>query len=72
MAVIPATYEEWRHCITVLCGMTLTPEYIQQRLRALRNPSDRMTARFREVYGDEHLNHVIGWFEQAAAEQSSE
>lgn len=72
MVVIPATYEEWRHCITVLCRMTLTPEYIQQRLSALRNSSDRMTTRFREVYSEEHLNRVIGWFEQAAAEQRSE
>lgn len=59
MAVIPATYEEWRHYITVLCRITLTPEYIQQRLRALHNSSDRMTTRFREVHGEEHLNRVI-------------
>ncbi|NCC31026.1 MAG: hypothetical protein EOM24_03260 [Chloroflexia bacterium] len=72
MITLPSTYAEWHHCITVTCAITLTPEYIAQRLRALRNPSDRTTARFRELYGVAHLERVIGWFEQAASELRTE
>ncbi|MGQ9928552.1 MAG: hypothetical protein ACUVS4_17005 [Chloroflexaceae bacterium] len=67
---MPTTYAEWRHCITVTCGIELTAAYIAKRLRALRDPSDRMTARFRERYGADHLARVIAWFEQAADELS--
>jgi hypothetical protein len=67
MITLPTTYAERHHCINVTCAITLTPEYIAQRLRALRNPSDRTTARFRKLYGTEHLARVIDWFEQAAS-----
>lgn len=69
MNLIPTSYDEWRHCITEICKIALTPTYIQERLQALRNPNDRMTARFQQLYGNEHLERVIGWFERAAAEQ---
>ena len=41
--VVPRTYEQWRHCITVDCGMALTPAYIEQRLHALRDDNDDAT-----------------------------
>lgn len=65
MSILPTTYAEWHHCITVTCKITLTEAYVQQRLRALRDPSDRTTIRFRELYGAAHLERVTGWFEQA-------
>ncbi|MCG8349610.1 MAG: hypothetical protein MI924_17735 [Chloroflexales bacterium] len=68
MIILPTTYAEWHHCITVTCKIALTKAYLHQRLQALRDPSDRMTARFRELYGAAHLERVIGWFEQAAAD----
>lgn len=67
---LPTTFAEWRHCITVACAIELTAADSAQRLRALRDSSDRMTARFREMYGADHLARVIGWFEQAADELS--
>jgi hypothetical protein len=51
----------------VTCTIALTETYIHQRLQALRDPSDGMTARFRKLYGADHLVQVIGWFDQAAA-----
>lgn len=68
MVTLPTTYAEWQHCITVTCKIPLSEAYIHQRLRALRDPSDRTTARFRELYGAAHLERVIGWFEQALVE----
>ena len=32
---IPTNYAEWRECITVHCGIPLTPDYITERLIAL-------------------------------------
>ncbi len=65
---LPTTYAEWRHCITVSCAIELTAAYIAQRLRALRDPSDRMTDRFTQLYGADHLARVVAWFEQASDE----
>ena len=60
-----ATYDDWKHCITVECGIPLTPDYIDQRLAALKDPGDHHTQKFTSEYGVEHLAKVIGWFESA-------
>ena len=68
-----STYEDWKHCITVECGIPLTPDYIDQRIAALKDPRDHHTQKFKTEYGDAHLAKVIGWFETAkkdAVEQS--
>ena len=62
------SYDEWKNCITVLCGIPLTPAYVDQRIAALKNPGDHHTQKFRETWGDAHLAEVIGWFETAKAE----
>lgn len=67
---LPTNYAEWRHCITVECGIALTQAYIAQRLRALDNASDYSTQRLIAVYGRRHHQAVIAWFQQAAAELS--
>ena len=59
------TYEDWKHCITVLCGIPLIPDYVDQRLAALRDPADDKTQKFIATWGEAHLARVIGWFEQA-------
>ncbi|GAB3371990.1 hypothetical protein [Azotobacter armeniacus] len=69
---IPDSYASWRHCITVECGIPLTPDFIQRRLEILRNPQEQETQRFAKVYGEPHLQAVIGWFEQAARETRSD
>jgi hypothetical protein len=65
---IPQNFDEWRHCITVECGIPLTPEYVQERLATWRDGSCEETRRFRKRYGDAYLQQVIGWFEQAERE----
>ena len=60
------TYDDWKHCITVLCRIPLTPAYVEQRLAALRDPADNGTQRFIATWGEAHLARVIDWFEQAA------
>ena len=62
------TYDDWKHCITVLCRIPLTLAYVEQRLAALRDPDDNGTQKFIATWGEAHLAHVIGWFEQAERE----
>lgn len=64
-SALPGNYEQWKHCITVDCGIELTPEFINARLDALNNKKDHHTKKFTQLYGEEHLRSVIGWFEQA-------
>ena len=62
------SYEDWKHCITVLCGIPLTKSYIEQRLTALRDPANNTTQKFVAMWGEQHRLRVIGWFEQARQE----
>ncbi|MEM8572197.1 MAG: hypothetical protein AAGG56_15010 [Pseudomonadota bacterium] len=68
MGIVPQTYEEWKHCITVLCNIPLTPSYVQERITALQDKSDHRTQRFIETWGEPHHERTLVWFEQAAAE----
>jgi len=62
---VPQTYEQWHHCITVDCGLALTPAFIKERLGVWRDANADETQRFRRRYGDSHWQAVLGWFEQA-------
>lgn len=64
----PETYDQWRHCISVECGIPLTLAFITQRLDIWHDPESDETQRFRRLYGDAHWRSVVGWFEQAERE----
>ncbi len=63
--MIPLTYEQWHHCITVECGIALTRAFVEERLAALRAPVGEEGRRFAQLYGETHLQRVRAWFEQA-------
>lgn len=65
--MIPETYAQWRRCITVDCGLSLTPEFIAQRLAAMADAQSDDTLRFRRLYGDAHWQRVQRWFSLANA-----
>ncbi|PQO33692.1 hypothetical protein C5Y97_15780 [Blastopirellula marina] len=67
---IPRSYQEWRECITIRCGIILSAPYIRSRLNELRNASHSKTREFCGKYGQSHLNQVIRWFETALQEAS--
>lgn len=69
--MIPETYERWRRCITLDCGLELTSAFIDDRLAELRNPSAHRTRRFVEHHGEAHRARVIDWFERARREASA-
>lgn len=61
----PNSYEQWHHCITVECGIKLTPDYVAERLTVWRQENLEETKRFRHFYGDAYLRQVVSWFERA-------
>lgn len=70
-AFMPTNYDEWRHCITVECGLDLTVNYIDTRIVALNNDKDHYTQQFVKLYGREYLQQVLGWFTQAQKQAAS-
>ena len=67
-AVIPQTYAEWRRCIEIDCGLELNAPFIAKRLAALGAAGGDEPKRFARLYGDAHLQRVLGWFAQARTE----
>ena len=65
---IPKSYEEWHHCVTVICQQELTLPYIERRIKALSSTSDYMTKRFVQLYGEQQHIKTIEWFEKAQTE----
>jgi hypothetical protein len=63
--MIPQTYEQWRYCITVECGIPLTRAFAAQRLAVWSDPEAGETRRFRHLYGADHTERVRQWFAQA-------
>lgn len=63
--LIPRRYEDWRHCITQICGIPLTEPYIRERIRALNNNRDHMTTGFVQLYGEAQRQQTLAWFERA-------
>ena len=68
----PQNFNEWKYCITVECGITLSSSFIAQRLLVWRDESNEETRRFRQRFGDKYWRSVIGWFTQAETEFADE
>ena len=64
-SIIPNNFEEWRHCITVECGLDLTPGFVENRIASLQNTNEHYTQQFLKLYGEQHYQNVLGWFQQA-------
>jgi hypothetical protein len=60
------TYEDWRHCIEVACGIKLTPQYVATRIAELSDLDHYGTQRFIEAWGEAHRVQVLAWFQEAA------
>lgn len=66
--IVPCSYDDWKHCITMLCRIPLTLAYVEARMAALADPADYGTQRFVQIWGEAHLERVEGWFSQAHGE----
>ena len=63
--VIPQTYAQWHHCITVECGIPLTRTYVEERSTAWKDATSDESRRFEQLYGRVHRERIRQWFEQA-------
>jgi len=70
VSIVPTTYDEWKHCITVSCNIPLTPDYVQERIVELSDTSNYHTQKYIERWGTRQHAKTLGWFKQAAAELS--
>ena len=59
--MIPRTFDEWQDCIVNKCNIPLTKEFTQKRLSVYLNKDDAETKKFISLYGEGHLNNIIGW-----------
>jgi hypothetical protein len=48
----PQNFNEWKYCITVECGITLSASFIAQRLSVWKDENHEETRRFRQRFGD--------------------
>ncbi|MEM9900944.1 MAG: hypothetical protein AAF865_06340 [Pseudomonadota bacterium] len=71
MSVVPTTFAEWKHCITVTCDIPLTEKYVRERIAALTDKDDFQTRKFIERWGDAHHARTLEWFKEAAVELQS-
>lgn len=67
---LPQSYQDWKDCITRKCKIALTAHYVSERIRILSQSDAEETKKFRSLYGERHLQSVLSWFKQAAAEVS--
>ena len=68
MPFVPRNYDEWKHCITQKCSISLTKKYVQERIIALSNVNNNQTKKFIETWGPSHNERTLGWFQKAAQE----
>lgn len=67
-SMIPTDHTMWRHCIEVECGISLSRNFVSERLHALSNPNDSGTQQFIKVWGAAHRDRVLAWFARAGDE----
>ena len=65
MPLIPTSYEEWEHCITVECKIPLTLEFVEQRIKSLQDNGDFYTQKFIGSWGEAHHAKTLSWFQEA-------
>lgn len=66
--MIPHSFDEWKDCIVNDCKIKLTKSFAQQRLLVYRNAKHPETKSFRKLYGEQHLESVIYWFEKIVSQ----
>ncbi len=66
--VIPQSYEEWHHYITVVGQQKLTKPYIDTRIKSLNSLEDPSTQQFVQLYGEQQRINTLAWFERAKNE----
>ena len=62
--MIPQTFQDWKNCIVNDCKIILTKDFAKKRLEVYQNNKNKETQKFISLYGQQHLNNIIKWFQQ--------
>ena len=62
--MIPQTYEQWKNCIINDCKIELNHNFVQTRLAVYEDPKNKETQKFVSLYGENHLQNIIGWLKR--------
>lgn len=71
-SIVPTDYQSWKHCITEICRITITSEYLHERIRAMNDQNDSYTARYIELYCEQQRQLTLAWFARAQQELARE
>ncbi|AMJ88474.1 MULTISPECIES: hypothetical protein [Alteromonas] len=63
--IIPLSYEQWKHCIIVECGIPLTATFVDERIAAMSDVKNEYTRQFLICYGKNHYENTLRWLTQA-------
>lgn len=66
--MIPNDYNSWKHCITIECGIELSKDFLQNRIRVLTDVTNQETQKIILLYGQIHIHNLIKWMQQALYE----
>lgn len=62
--MIPTTFTAWKKCIEIDCRINLSKSFAIKRLEILQNKNHNETQQFLKLYGENHLNNIISWYQQ--------
>lgn len=62
--MVPQTFNDWKNCISIDCGIALTKEFAQRRLFIYSDLENLETKKFVSLYGQLHLNNITQWLKQ--------
>ena len=68
--IFPRHYADWKKCITEKCKISLTKEYIEERIRSLSTEGSLEKKTFIDKYGPHWHQTILGYFHQAHREKS--
>jgi hypothetical protein len=60
---MPQTFTYRKNCIVNDCKINLTKEFALQRLAVYKDSKNKETQKFISLYGEQHLQNIIKWFE---------
>jgi hypothetical protein len=64
--MIPQTFKNWTNCIVNDCKINLTKDFAEKRLAVYEDNQKTETLKFISLYGEQHLQNIINWFNQIA------
>lgn len=59
--MIAQTFDQWINCIINECKISLTKDFVKERLTVYQDKQNQETKKFISLYGEQHYSNVINW-----------